>query len=81
MSSGEAAYGVIAYIPTPGRLPHDDEAHFDGWYFIRSWAEGAFEDFRQRYPTAIVSLVEQREIDWRDGNGVQRDDRRQEMAK
>jgi hypothetical protein len=49
-------WGIIAYIPTAS-LPCDDEAHFDGWYSIRSWADAVFEDFKERYPTALVHLV------------------------
>jgi hypothetical protein len=60
------SYGVIAYIPTPGKSPRDDEAHFDGWYFIREWAEAVFEDFRRRYPTALIHTVTAIKSDWRE---------------
>lgn len=35
----EAAYGIVARREN-GATPWGDEAHFDGWYFIREWAEG-----------------------------------------
>ena len=59
-------FGVVAYIPTPGKFPRDDECHFDGWYQIREWAEEVYEDFRRRYPTALVHLVTNVKSDWRE---------------
>jgi hypothetical protein len=65
MATEKLSYGVIAYIPTPGKFPRDDECHFDGWYQIREWAEAVFEDFRRRYPAALVHLVTNVKSDWR----------------
>jgi hypothetical protein len=63
--SKKTAYGVLAYVPTPGRLPQNDECHFDGWFTERSWAEVAFEDFCKCYPTAIVHIVTSIRGEWR----------------
>jgi hypothetical protein len=62
----DTEYGVIAYVPLSGAFPSDDEAHFDGWYSIKSWAEASFEDFRRRYPEALVHLLTRLRSDWRD---------------
>ncbi len=59
-------WGIIAYVPTPGKFPRDDEAHFDGWYSIKDWADDVYEDFRKRYPNALVHLVTRVRSDWRD---------------
>jgi hypothetical protein len=66
-ADNDLGYGIIVYVPTPGCFPRDDEAHFEGWYSIRSWAEAVFEDFVRRYPNALVHLVARLKSDWRDG--------------
>jgi len=63
--SDKPTYGVLAYISKGGRLPRDEECHFDGWFSDRSWAEATFEDFCKRYPTALVHLVINLKSEWR----------------
>jgi hypothetical protein len=62
-------YGVIAYIPGRG-APQDDEAHFDGWYSIREWAEEVFRMFVRDYPGALVHLVTREGSEWRQEGGA-----------
>jgi hypothetical protein len=65
MTTISPGYGIIAYVPTRGKFPRDDEAHFDGWYASRAGAQKVFEDFVKRYPTALIHVVELVASEWR----------------
>jgi hypothetical protein len=56
---GENVYGIVAHGSC------SDEVHFDGWYSVKSLADWVYEDFRKRYPNALVHLVTRVRSDWR----------------
>jgi len=58
-------YGILAYTPGSGE-PWDDEAHFDGWYASRDFAEPIFEDAVRTNPRALVHLIVRIRSEWRD---------------
>jgi|HubBroStandDraft_6_1064221.scaffolds.fasta_scaffold00056_91 hypothetical protein len=44
-------YGVISYNGA------NDPTHFDGWYDTEALARAVFDDWREKHPRCLISLI------------------------
>jgi hypothetical protein len=65
--SDQKTWGIIRYAPGSGVFPEDDAAAFDGWYSDKQEALAVAQDWVERHPQWIVSLVQSERV-WL-GNG------------
>ena len=55
-------WGIIRRIAVPGAFPDEDPCAFDGWYFIKAWAQAIYDDWCERYPDWDIALVRQEQM-------------------